>query len=138
MREWSTLTVPPGQHIPLGLLAGQLCSRVLAPRNIGQALKLSQDAPLVSRREWDEGWSRLGQEWASKIRCEPVSTAALAEAFRPVQPKAGVSDLKRYPDYHGKLSDYVTDPVLKERAVNGGIVGLGALLASLVVAPLLL
>ncbi|GAQ77694.1 hypothetical protein KFL_000020570 [Klebsormidium nitens] len=110
-REWSKLKVPPGQHIPMGLLAGQLCSRILAPWNVKRMLTLSSDAPLISRREWDDSWQTRGKEWAQRMR--PVlrsargastgrlkgSAAEVARAFRPREPREWGGEFTRYPDY---------------------------------------
>ena len=112
-REWSKLKVPPGQHVPLGLLAGQLCSRILAPWNVKHKLELSPNAPLISRREWDASWQRRGKEWAAKKRPAPgdpmgfsfdggrqnFPDAKLLESFRPKEPKPWGGEWDRYPDY---------------------------------------
>lgn len=85
----------------MGLLAGQLCSRILAPWKIRSAVELPSNAPILSQREWDDSWQKLGKAWNRTMRNAqaPVHAAEVEKAFQPVQPKPGDHHWNPYPDY---------------------------------------
>jgi hypothetical protein len=63
---WSEIKVPPGNHIPMGILAGQICSRILSPWNIGYKIKVPVDAAWISRQKWEDSWQERARKWATE------------------------------------------------------------------------
>lgn len=65
---WSKIKVPPGNNIPLGILAGQMCSRILAPWKLRQKLYIPDDPPTISQGDWEADQAERARVWANEKR----------------------------------------------------------------------
>jgi hypothetical protein len=64
--DWSEIEVPPGNHISMGILVGQICSRILFPWNIGYKIKVPVDATWISRQKWEDSLQERAKTWATE------------------------------------------------------------------------
>jgi hypothetical protein len=63
---WSKIKVLPGNNIPLGILAGQMCSRILAPWKLRQKLYIPDDPPTISAGDWESDRAERARAWANE------------------------------------------------------------------------